>query len=213
MKVSLSTEPAGDSVIDYVKQVENFADFMHCDVMDGIFVNNVRFSVEKLKNINSVSTIPLDVHLMVANPKKHIKNYADNGANIITVHYESYNNYKDIIKDIKLIKKLGCLAGVSVNPDTFIDKIVPLLEMVDLVLIMSVVPGKSGQSFIVETYDKLKTLNKYRKYNNYKFLVEVDGGVNAEISQKLKDFDVDMVVSGNYVFKSENKHLAINSLK
>jgi len=213
LKVSISTDPIKDDLVEYVKAVELEADYIHCDVMDGKFVPKQNFSIEKMKQINAISTIPLDVHLMVENPMDYIPSYAEAGANIITIHYESFEDYKQIEKALELIKKYKCLAGISLNPDTFIDKIVPLLDKVDMVLIMSVVPGKSGQKFIDETYDKLKTLNKYKKYNNYKFLVEVDGGVNPEISKELAKHDVDMVVSGNYVYSSTDKKQAIDSLK
>lgn len=213
MKVSISTDPIKDDLVEYVKAVELDADYIHCDVMDGKFVPKQNFSIDKMKQINSISTIPLDVHLMVENPMDYISEYAESGANIITVHYESFKDYKQIENAIEEIKRHKCLAGISLNPDTFIDRIVPLLNKVDMVLIMSVVPGKSGQIFIQETYDKIKTLNKYKKYNNYKFLVEVDGGVNPDISKELEKLDVDMVVSGNYVYSSVDKKQAIDSLK
>lgn len=208
-----------ENLIEYAKLLQNSrADFLHCDIMDGKFVERTTYNSSTLKLINDNTTIPLDVHLMTKYSNRQLKKYLLAGADILTLHIENFikNNKlqtNKIKKIAKFVSKNNCLFGLSIKPDTNIKFLDKIFKFIDLILVMSVQPGKSGQKFLENTYDRVKYLDDKRKNNNLKFLIEVDGGVNPEISQKLKDYEVDMVVSGNYVFKSDNKQEAIKSLK
>ncbi len=213
--VAPSTDPikSVEEIIVYANEIQDEADLLHCDIMDGKFVESVTYSYDELKKIKERVLLPLDVHLMLINPTKVIKSYIKSGANIVTVHYEAYKNKKQIISDLKMIKKLGALAGLSIKPNTQICEITLFLSYCDVVLIMSVEPGKSGQTFIDNTYQKVLELNKIKKDYNILLKIEVDGGINPKISCKLKELGADIVVSGSYVFNSQNKLDAIKSLK
>ena len=177
--------------------------------MDGSLTEDKTFNYETIKKIDAKTTLLLDCHLMVNEPSKIIQSYLDANTNILTVHYEAFKDKKELIKTLKLIRENHRISGLSIMPNTKIEEIEFLKDYFDLLLIMSVEIGKYGQQFIESTFDKIKLARQ--KFPNT--LIEVDGGVNPEISQKLKDYEVDMVVSGNYVFKSDNKQEAIKSLK
>ncbi len=221
--VSVSTDPIvaknlSDEIIKYAKQAQDFgADFLHCDVMDGKFVSSKTYNHNVLEQIESNTLIPLDVHLMIDQPWKEIENYKKAGANFLTVHYESFlKNGKLktnlLTKTLKQIKKEKMLCGISINPQTTVDKIKNFLHLCDLVLVMSVEPGKSGQKFIEDTYEKVKELESYKK-DGLNFKIEVDGGIIPEISKKLIDLGAEIIVSGSYIYNSENKNQAIKLLK
>ncbi len=213
--VAPSTDPVKSiiGIIKYAKQVEDFADFLHCDIMDGKFVPSKTYSYVALKDIKSNTLLPLDAHLMIEKPTKFIDKFIKAGANIVTVHYESYKNKKQLIKDLQYIHNSGKLSGLSIKPLTNVTEILDLLAYCDLVLVMSVEPGKSGQKFLESAYGKVSALKKVKEDNNAHFKIEVDGGVNPEIAQKLKTLGADIVVSGNYVFQSENREEAIKLLR
>ena len=213
--VSVSTDPARgyQEIIDYAKEMQTVADFLHCDVMDGEFVKKFTFDENLVKNINSSSLIMLDVHLMVSEPLPLIQKYIDAGANFITVHYEAFKNKEDLVKTIKLLKSKGILAGIALNPDTPFKTVKPYCYDVDLILVMSVVPGESGQKFIFETYEKIKQINKFRQENSLSFKISVDGGVNIENAKILTQYGADILVSGSYVYKAVDRKKAIKELK
>ena len=213
--VAPSTDPIKNvsEIIEYARSLQHCADFLHCDIMDGKFVETKTYTYKGLKEVNQRTTMPLDVHLMVESPSKCIKDYLLAGANILTIHFEAYKNKKLLVRDLKYIRKKKALAGLSIKPSTLVADILPYLCFVDVILVMSVEPGKSGQEFIEDIYKKIVELSKVK--NDYKLdiKIEVDGGITPPISQKLKMFGADMVVSGSYVFNSDNKELAIDELR
>jgi len=213
--VSVSTDPieSYEGIVEYAKELQFDADFLHCDVMDGQFVKKVNYDYSLVKNINANSIIPLDVHLMVEEPMKDLPNYVSAGANIITLHYEAFANKEELVEAINYIKSHNCLAGLSLNPDTQFKEIKPYCYNIDLLLVMSVIPGMSGQKFIPNTIKKLREINAFREENNLDFKIEVDGGVNPDNAQTLIQCGVDILVSGSFIYKAQNRKDAINQLK
>ncbi len=186
------------------------ADWFHLDVMDGVFVPNISYGMPIIQNINKHATKILDVHLMIINPEKYIKTFANVGANVLTVHYEVCNH---LHRTLGAIKEEGMLAGVALNPHTPVHLIEELVNDLDLVCIMSVNPGFGGQLFIENTYKKVKELNKLRKKSKANFLIEIDGGVEISNARKLIDSGADVLVAGSFVFKSKNPIQTIKDLK
>ena len=177
------------------------ADLIHIDVMDGHFVPNITIGPEVISKLRKYTSLPFDVHLMISPVDKFIPNFAEAGADIITIHPEATNNLSASIKKIKSLNKK---AGVSLNPETSIDKVMPVLEMIDLVLVMSVNPGFGGQKFMPEVLTKIKELKKIQMEKNLNFDIEIDGGINFDNCSKAKDAGANILVSGSTVFK-ENK--------
>ena len=193
---------------DEIVKLENGgADMIHVDVMDGHFVPNLTIGPPIIKSLRKYTKLPFDVHLMISPVHKYIKNYADAGADIITIHPEATD---DLSESIELIKSLNKKIGVSLNPDTPIDKIKNILSKVDLILIMSVYPGFGGQKFIPEVLDKIKTLNKLKINNKFNFNIEVDGGINFENSKFVIDAGADILVSGTTIFKENEGNIKKN---
>ena len=213
--IAPSTDPCKtvEDIIEYAEEIKNDADLLHCDIMDGKFVENKTFSYDVLQIIKEKTLLPLDVHLMVEKPTKLLKKFAQSGANIITVHFEAYKSKNELIKDLKTIRKMGVLSGLSIKPNTEVGEIVSLLGFCDFILIMSVQPGKSGQEFIEKTYSKVSELNKIKKDYDARIKIEVDGGINPEISHKLKELGANVIVSGSYVYSSEDRQMAISNLR
>lgn len=207
------------NLILYAQQISDAgADFIHCDVMDGVFVERKTINAGDVKIIKENTTLPLDCHLMTAFSKKEVEDFIDAGANIITLHIENFikNNklQKCKIKNVfKLIHKNRRFCGITLKPETNISFVKQVLKYVDLVLVMSVKPGKSGQTFIESSYARIEELDNLRKNLGLDFLLEVDGGITPEIAKKLQKLNVDMIVSGNYIYTAKNRKEMINKFK
>jgi len=183
------------------------ADLIHIDVMDGHFVPNITIGPDVINKLRKYTSLPFDVHLMISPVHNFIKNFADAGADIITIHPEATNDIKSSIKKIKSFNKK---VGVSLNPETSIDKVLPVLDSIDLVLIMSVNPGFGGQKFMKETLEKVKVLRKKIDTAKFNTQIEIDGGINFENSIMAKEAGVDILVSGTTIFKENNGDLKKN---
>ena len=186
------------------------ADWFHIDVMDGMFVPNISFGIPVIKAIKKHAKKPMDVHLMIVDPDRYIKDFKEAGADIITVHYEVCNH---LHRTIQAIKAEGMQAGVVLNPHTPIRVLEDIIIDLDLVLLMSVNPGFGGQSFIENTYKKVIQLKDLIEKSGSKALIEIDGGVNDKNAPKLVAAGADVLVAGSFVFKSENPTETIAELK
>ena len=189
--------------------------YFHIDVMDGKFVESFTNEImeEYSGYVKSVSTIPLDVHLMVEDVKKYIDIYLNYEPNIITFHIEAVKDINEALELINYIKSNNCRAGIAVNPDTDITKIYELLPYVHMALVMTVVPGKGGQELIQKTIEKIETLRKYVEDNNIDVFIEADGGIKLENCDSVKDAGVDILVSGTGIIKQENYAETIKKMK
>lgn len=176
------------------------ADWIHVDVMDGHFVDNITIGIPVVQSLKKFAKLPLDVHLMIEQPEKYIRQFIEAGSSNVTIHVEST---KDPVAVLKEIRKLGAKPGITLRPRTELAKILPYLELVDLVLVMTVEPGFSGQSFMPEQVTKVNELRRLIDEKKLNCLIEVDGGVNEKTVHQLDSADV--LVSGNYVFKNDYK--------
>jgi len=183
------------------------ADLIHIDVMDGHFVPNITIGPEVIKKLRKYTSLPFDVHLMISPVHDFIKNFADAGADIITIHPEATKN---LISSIKKIKSYNKKVGISLNPETSVNKVLSVLNMIDLVLIMSVNPGFGGQNFIENTLDKVKLLRKEIDGKKLNVQIEIDGGITFENSKIAKKAGVDILVSGTTIFKENEGNLKKN---
>ena len=186
---------------------EGGADMIHVDVMDGHFVPNLTMGPPIIKNLRKYTKLPFDVHLMISPVHKYIKDYADAGADIITIHPEATDNLKDSIKCIKALNKK---VGVSLNPQTKINIIKDFFDEIDLILIMSVHPGFGGQKFMPEVLDKIKELKKIQIMRKNNFDIEIDGGINFENSKSAIEAGANILVSGTTIFKSNDGNIKKN---
>jgi ribulose-phosphate 3-epimerase len=186
------------------------ADFVHCDVMDGVFVPNISFGIPIIKAVHEISEKPLDVHLMIVNPDKYIQEFYKAGASIITIHYEACTH---LHRTVQQIKDSGIQASVCLNPHTPVALLEDIIGELDMVLLMSVNPGFGGQKFIENTCKKATDLKELILRKASKALIEVDGGVNYEVGKKLYDSGVDILVAGSFVFGAENPIETIAKLK
>lgn len=195
---------------DIVMINQSDADWFHVDIMDGIFVPNITFGFQVLTAIKRYAEKPLDVHLMIVEPDKYLKAFKDAGADHITVHLEACTH---LHRTVTAIKELGCTAGVAINPATPISFLHDIIEVVDLVLVMSVNPGFGGQQFIEGTYRKIMELRALAGGRNNRVHIEVDGGVSTENALALLKAGADVLVAGNFVFAAKNPIQAIADLK
>ena len=186
------------------------ADWFHLDIMDGVFVPNISYGMPIINKINEVATKTLDVHLMIVNPDRYIETFKNVGADILTVHYEACTH---LHRTIQGIKSNGMKAGVALNPHTSAHLLQDVLNDLDLILVMSVNPGFGGQSFIENTYEKVRNLRVLREESESDFIIEIDGGVNDTNAPKLIEAGADALVAGSFVFKSDNPTQTIEDLK
>ena len=207
MKVGVSFLSSKDVVRDLKILNDTDVDYIHVDIMDGKFVSNKTMPFKEMRHISDYTDKRLDVHLMVRKPWKYIDDYATLNTEYITFHVET----KNVTKTLDLIDSYGIKKGLSIKPGTLLDELDPYLDKVDLILVMSVEPGKGGQEFINETIDRIKELKKKLKEHKLNALISVDGGINEEVAKKLKD--VDILASGSYVINSDDYQEAINKLR
>lgn len=207
MKISVSYLTSKDLENDLRKLNVTNADYIHVDVMDGKFVKNKSLPFKVIRNIHKYTNKRLDVHLMVKKPLKFISDYATLNTEFITIHIET----KGIDKALDLIEAYGIKTGLSIKPNTPLDALDPYLDRIDLILIMSVEPGRGGQEFMEDTIDRVKEVRKKLNEAKSKALISVDGGINEEVAEKLKDADI--LVSGNYVLSSDDFQYQIYKLR
>lgn len=199
MKVSVSVLSSSIKPADIIKKLDNsVADYIHLDIMDGKFTENKTWTFSEVKKMISYSNLPLDVHLMVNNPEKYIEDYALLNTSYLTFHYEAVKNVDEMINKIK---DYGLKVGISICPDTDVEVLYPYLNKIDQVLVMSVVPGKSGQSFIEFSPEKIAKLKNEIINQGVKTIISVDGGINDETGLLCKEAGVDMLVSASFIHK------------
>lgn len=184
------------------------ADWLHVDVMDGVFVPNLSLGLPIVKAIYHASNIPLDVHLMIVQPEKYLEAFIEAGSKMLTIHVEATRKVQE---SLKKIRQLGARAGISLRPGTPVETLLPFLELVDLVLVMTVEPGFGGQSFMKDQLEKIQWLYEFRETHQYPFLIQVDGGINAETAPLCRL--ADSLVSGTFILKAPNRKEAILQLK
>lgn len=203
MKISPSLLSAdfGNLERDVIMLNESVADYLHLDVMDGVFVPNISFGFPIIKSIQKVATKPLDVHLMIVNPQNYISQVRDCGAEIMNIHQEACVH---LHRSIQAIKNAGMKAAVTINPSTPVSSLEDIITDVDMVLIMSVNPGFGGQSFIPNSLKKVKQLKELIQQSGSNALIEVDGGVNLDSGKLLANAGADILVAGNAVFSANN---------
>ena len=202
---------------DFTKLHEEFnmvnqseADWFHIDVMDGMFVPNISFGMNIVKQMTAIAKKPMDVHLMIVDPDRYIQAFKDAGADVLTVHYEACPH---LHRSLQAIRKLGMKAGVALNPHSPVSLLEDILEDADLVCLMSVNPGFGGQKFIYQTINKIKTLREMIDRRNLKTLIEIDGGVGLQNAEAILSAGAHVLVAGSSVFKAEDPIKAIKQLK
>lgn len=206
--LSANFSKMGEEVLSLEK---SGADLVHCDVMDGVFVNNITFGIKMVEDLRKITTLPLDCHLMIVHPEKYVERFAKAGADIITVHYEAcQDNLKEVLQ---LIKSTGVKCGAVINPDTPVEKIADVIPMCDMVLVMSVFPGFGGQKFIPSALDKLREVKAIVDKCGKEIDIQIDGGVGLDNVQAVKDAGANVIVAGSAVFNAEDRAQRIAALK
>jgi len=194
--------------IEMINQSE--ADYIHFDVMDGVFVPNISFGIPVIKHVKKIAQKPLDVHLMIVNPDHFVEPFVDAGASVLTVHYEACTH---LHRTVQLIKSFGIKASVCLNPHTPVTLLEDIISELDMVLLMSVNPGFGGQEFIENTYKKVRQLREMIDKVGSDCLIEVDGGVNYETGKRLYEAGANVLVAGSFVFSSQDPKQTISGLK
>lgn len=198
------------NMAEAVREVKAFGgDIIHCDVMDGVYVPNITFGMPMIKAIRKNTDLPVDVHLMITKPERYVGAFCDAGADIVTFHPDAS---EDVQGALDIIKSKGKKCGLVVNADVDFDIVVPYLDQIDLLVIMTVQAGFGGQSFKPECLDKVRTGEKLRKENGYKYLIEADGGVIEGNIATCKEAGVDIAVAGSAVFRSKNPRKTIETM-
>lgn len=211
MKVSTSILSIKSNLSDNIKILDKSGtDYIHLDIMDGNFVTNKTWDYSDIKDILKDISTPIDVHLMVSNLDYYIDNFSKLNPNNITFHLEVTDN---INKYINLIREKNIKVGLAIKPNTDINLIIPYLEYLDLVLVMSVEPGAGGQKFIDSSCDRIKLLKEIKELYGYNYIIEVDGGINADTVKLVANSGVDLVVSGSYITNGDNYKERIDTLK
>ncbi len=213
VKISPSLLSANFACLD--TEIQSVTDagveWLHYDVMDGHFVPNISFGYSILGDVKKVTDLYLDVHLMISSPQQYVDEFIKNGASLITFHYEALESTEEIHDLIKHIHEAGVDAGISIKPNTPVDVLKPFLNDLELVLIMSVEPGFGGQSFQPTSLDKVKELKALQK--DYHYVIEIDGGINAETGKQAVEAGVDVLVAGSYIFNNTDRKEAVKSLR
>jgi ribulose-phosphate 3-epimerase len=207
---SLLTADLGNLEKEILMVNKSHADWIHLDIMDGVFVPNISFGFPVVEHIKKVAKKPLDVHLMIVDPDRYLSRFHEAGADILTVQYEACNHLQRTVSEIH---NLGMKAGVAVNPHTPVSLLKNTLPFVDMILIMTVNPGFGGQSFIMESYSKIKELRKMIDSSRYDVMIQVDGGIDSTNAAKLVKSGVNVLVAGNSVFGSDDPLETIRRLK
>ena len=190
---------------------ESGADVIHCDVMDGVFVNNITFGIKMVEDLRKITKLPLDCHLMIVHPEKYAERFVKAGADYVTVHAEACG--EGLEDTLKLIKNAGAKCGAVINPDTPVSAIERVLPLCDMALVMSVFPGFGGQKFIAEVLEKVRKIRRIIRENDLNCNVEIDGGINAETVKAAKDAGANVIVAGSSVFKAADRAAAISALR
>lgn len=189
---------------------ETSADWVHIDVMDGVFVPNLTFGFKMIKDIRPLSDLFFDAHLMIINPKRYVKRFVESGAELVSFHYEAE---EDIDGTLDIIKSAGAKCGLAINPDTDVDVIVPYLHKLDLILVMSVFPGFGGQKFIDGSLERISRARELRDKYAPNAVVEVDGGVTVDNAQSIFSAGADVLVAGNAVFGAADRKTAVKLIR
>lgn len=212
MKVSVSFLCSDYELEETIKKIdESNADYIHVDMMDGNFVEASNFGPQDIKKMFKKTTKPLDIHMMVSSPNKYVKDFAKmKNVAYLTLHAEGHRRPIDVIN---MIRHTDMKVGLAINPETKVSRIIPLLNHVDQVLVMSVKPGKGGQKFMEDVLYKVETLKDIREQNGYHYIISIDGGINNETAKLCKEAGVDMVVSGSYVCKSDDYNERVDKLR
>lgn len=213
MKVGVSFLKYKNSIEETIENIDNStADYIHVDIMDGVFAGEEpNLTVADVKRLTKNCNKKLDVHMMMCSPNKYVKEFSKfNNIEYLTLHYESHRRPIDVIN---MIRHTNMKVGLAINPETKVHKIIPMLNHVDQVLVMSVKPGKGGQKFMEDVLYKVETLKEVREENSYKYIIAIDGGINEDTAKIAKESGADLVISGSYVVNSDNMNDAIEKLR